>query len=382
MRDTLAGLTKPSEGLLNGLNFRVSDVLGDFEIEMRDTLAGLTKPSEGLLNGLNFRVSDVLGDFEIEMRDTLAGLAKPSEGLLNGLNFGVSDVLGDFEIEMRDTLAGLTKPSEGLLNGLNFRVSDVLGDFEIEMRDTLAGLTKPSEGLLNGLNFRVSDVLGDFEIEMRDTLAGLTKPSEGLLNGLNFGVSDVLGDFEIEMRDTLAGLVTPSLSAMLKPVREYSTRHGAAKPFQEPDSAPDTYQCRNLLDWFDNQITNSGLVSCTRQLFADGHYSMAVLKAFLYVENLVQDLSGLPDKDGADLMKTVFSVKDPVVRLNAFRNKSDRSQQLGYMEIFAGAMTGIRNPRAHEHDWYDDPDEALELLVFANHLIRMISRADRSLASG
>ena len=155
-------------------------------------------------------------------------------------------------------------------------------------------------------------------------------------------------------------------------MREHSTRHGAAKPFQEPDSAPDTYRSRNLLDWFDNQITNGGLVSYTRQLFADGHYSMAVLKAFLYVENLVQDLSGLPDKDGADLMKTVFSVKHPVVRLNAFRSKSDRNQQLGYMEIFAGAMTAIRNPRAHQHDWYDDPEEALELLVLANHLVRMI----------
>jgi Protein of unknown function (Hypoth_ymh) len=48
------------------------------------------------------------------------------------------------------------------------------------------------------------------------------------------------------------------------------------------------------------------------------------------------------------------------------------------MDIFAGAMTGIRNPRAHEHAYLDDPRTALELLALANHLARMARGATRS----
>jgi uncharacterized protein (TIGR02391 family) len=51
--------------------------------------------------------------------------------------------------------------------------------------------------------------------------------------------------------------------------------------------------------------------------------------------------------DGASLMTTAFSPASPVIALNSLATESDRSEQQGYMQIFAGAMTGIRNPKAH-----------------------------------
>ena len=45
------------------------------------------------------------------------------------------------------------------------------------------------------------------------------------------------------------------------------------------------------------------------------------------------------------------------------------------MHIFEGTMTGIRNPRAHECDLEDSAEEALEMLVIASHLIRMLKRS-------
>ena len=54
-----------------------------------------------------------------------------------------------------------------------------------------------------------------------------------------------------------------------------------------------------------------------------------------------------------------------------------KDEQRGYMDIFAGSMTGIRNPRAHEHDLADEPEVALELLVLANHLMRKLDAATR-----
>ena len=47
------------------------------------------------------------------------------------------------------------------------------------------------------------------------------------------------------------------------------------------------------------------------------------------------------------------------------------------MDIFAGSMTGIRNPRAHEHDLVDEPEVALELLALANHLMRKLDAATK-----
>jgi hypothetical protein len=38
-------------------------------------------------------------------------------------------------------------------------------------------------------------------------------------------------------------------------------------------------------------------------------------------------------------------------------------------------MLGIRNPVTHEIKWIDDADVALELLVFAQHLIRKAKAA-------
>ena len=43
----------------------------------------------------------------------------------------------------------------------------------------------------------------------------------------------------------------------------------------------------------------------------------------------------------------LFSPNDPVIVLDDQSTESGRNIQQGYMDIFAGAMTGIRNPKAH-----------------------------------
>ena len=68
-------------------------------------------------------------------------------------------------------------------------------------------------------------------------------------------------------------------------------------------------------------------------------------------------------------MKRTFSANSPILRLNAGVTQSEQDEQLGYMEIFAGVMTGIRNPRAHEDEWEDQEYRALQLLMLADHLV-------------
>ena len=122
--------------------------------------------------------------------------------------------------------------------------------------------------------------------------------------------------------------------------------HGAGlgRPIAEPVAQSPTE--RTPLDQFDELVTNQPLRVVTRELFANRHYSQAVLDAFKFVNNAVKDKSGVNDRDGADLMRYVFSEKNPVLRLTPMKSRSQKDEHNGYRDIFAGAMIGIRNPRS------------------------------------
>ena len=129
---------------------------------------------------------------------------------------------------------------------------------------------------------------------------------------------------------------------------------------------------------YDVIVTNNYLRRKTEKLFKDGHHARAVEEAFKLVDNNVKKKAGLQQTDftGAKLMQKVFSLNNPILKLNEGKSVSEKDEQLGYMQIFSGCMTGIRNPRAHESDWEDTEGRALQLLGFANHLIERVSLSD------
>ena len=133
-----------------------------------------------------------------------------------------------------------------------------------------------------------------------------------------------------------------------------------------------------MLERFDRAVTDELLRTTSRKLFADGHCTRAVEEAYKCLNNTVKDKSGITQQDGAGLMRAAFSANSPKLKLNVFQSQSDKDEQQGYMDLFAGSMTGIRNPRAHEHGLIDKPEVALELLVFANHLMRKLRSATKS----
>ena len=128
---------------------------------------------------------------------------------------------------------------------------------------------------------------------------------------------------------------------------------------------------------FDALVTDLDLNATTRTLYRDGHHARAVEEGFKFLANAVKGRAGDGTRDGRDLMFHVFSLDDPVLRVNRLRGTSQRDEQEGYKFIFGGAMQGIRNPRAHEHTLRDEADVALEMLVLANHLMRAVRRSTR-----
>lgn len=139
---------------------------------------------------------------------------------------------------------------------------------------------------------------------------------------------------------------------------------------------PDSVESVSHLS-FKELITNKSLRRKTEKLFMDGHHARAVEEAYKLLDNLVKKKAGLQDSDltGAPLMQSVFSPKKPQLKLNEGKSSSEQNEQSGYMQIYAGCMTGIRNPRAHDSDWEDTEERALQLLVFANHLIERAQMA-------
>jgi uncharacterized protein (TIGR02391 family) len=122
-------------------------------------------------------------------------------------------------------------------------------------------------------------------------------------------------------------------------------------------------------------VTEPEIVDVARDLFASGHYSLAVQEAYKAVDKFVNEKAGGSNLSGTQLMDVVFSPNSPVLSWSERKTVSEIDEQKGYHRLFSGAMLGIRNPVTHEFNWIDDPDISLELLVFAQHLLRKAKAA-------
>ena len=116
----------------------------------------------------------------------------------------------------------------------------------------------------------------------------------------------------------------------------------------------------------------------SEQLFMDGHYESAIFEAYKTVNNVVKEKSGMKDLDGEKLMSTVFSLNNPILRLNDLQETSDKDEQKGFMFLFMGAWTGIRNPKGHDVVNQKDPIRTLEYLAFASLLVRRAEESKKS----
>jgi len=125
---------------------------------------------------------------------------------------------------------------------------------------------------------------------------------------------------------------------------------------------------------FDSRNIHPELPAKVRKLFDDGHYPEATSLAFKYLDKKVQKHSGLTES-GHKLMMAAFDGATPKMKLNALVTTSEKDEQQGYRFVFAGAMQGIRNPRAHEPTLVDDPDICLDHLSFVSLLLRRLEQA-------
>lgn len=106
------------------------------------------------------------------------------------------------------------------------------------------------------------------------------------------------------------------------------------------------------------------------ELFQNGHYAQAIFESIKALNNYVKIKANITDKDLSKAMAKAFDEKNPIIKLNNLGNQSDKDEQEGFKLLFMGAMTGIRNPKAHENIVQHDKNRTLEYLAFISLLFQ------------
>lgn len=105
------------------------------------------------------------------------------------------------------------------------------------------------------------------------------------------------------------------------------------------------------------------------QQYHRGKLDTAVFEAMKAVEVAVRDAAGLPTKDvGTSLMRKAFDpANGPLADMN-----TDMAEREARAHLFSGAIGSYKNPHSHRYVALDDPGEAAEIIMLANHLLRIV----------
>ena len=152
-------------------------------------------------------------------------------------------------------------------------------------------------------------------------------------------------------------------------------------------------QLLECLDLLSADIQKKSIISCdmwkyihpniikaSQKLYADGHYANAAEDAFIEINDRVKKLykklnptsSKIPDGDAA--MTTVFSPNNPMLKVCDISTDTGMNEQKGLMFMLQGAMSALRNPKAHSNITISK-DDAMRRIMYASMLMYKIDEA-------
>ncbi|SFF22142.1 TIGR02391 family protein [Paracidovorax wautersii] len=118
-------------------------------------------------------------------------------------------------------------------------------------------------------------------------------------------------------------------------------------------------------------LLHPAIVTHAVPLFRNGHLRDAVLTGVVAVFDMIRARTGL-DLDGKDLVGQAFGMNNGRLIFSEVDSLSGQNDQKGFMMIFEGVYTGVRNVKAHSltHDLTEV--KAIQYLVTLSLLARRV----------
>ncbi len=149
----------------------------------------------------------------------------------------------------------------------------------------------------------------------------------------------------------------------VKPVSTLSEAEKRAKKFKSSVS--------------DRNLHNDLLNFCRAELLQENYFH-AVLEATKSVASKVRSMTGL-SSDGSQLIDDAFGGSNPILKINAFKTETEKSEQRGFTNLAKGLFGTFRNPTAHapKIEWNLEEQDALDLFTLASYVLRRIDNSHK-----
>ncbi len=112
----------------------------------------------------------------------------------------------------------------------------------------------------------------------------------------------------------------------------------------------------------ERNVHSDVLKFCIAELLVDNYFH-AVFEAVKSVADKIRDLSGIAN-DGNKLIDVVFSMPDPILKINSLNSETEQSEHKGFANLLRGLFGMFRNTLAHSPKikWEMKEIDALDIM--------------------
>lgn len=150
--------------------------------------------------------------------------------------------------------------------------------------------------------------------------------------------------------------------------------------FNPIDTSKTIREAEQRVNRFKSKLENRNIHSkiyeyCNTELIAENYFH-SVFEAVKSIFEEIRRKSNLT-LDGGELIDRVFSVSNPILKINKLQSGTDISEQKGFANLLKGVFGMFRNTTAHASKivWNIDEDEALDIMTTVSLIHKKIEKS-------